>query len=388
MSLNNKLGFGLMRLPLKNENELTSIDQDQVNKMVDYFMSKGFEFFDTAYPYHGGMSEQSIKKALVDKYPRENYKLCNKMPSWLVKSEEDYQKFFQVQIERCGVDYFDYYLLHVLGEENYDLTIKHNGFEFMKTLKAEGKAKHIGFSAHDNAEFVDKVLTQHPEMEFVLLQINYLDWESENIEARKCYEVANKHNTPVMIMEPLKGGSLVNVPESVEKMYKEHNPDMSIASWALRFAASLDNIITVFSGMSNYEQMLDNVSVMEDFQAISSEEQGILDKAIDLINDSIAIPCTNCNYCMDDCPNEIPIPKYFSLYNQQDQFGFDGNFLEYYRNLAQEFVRASECNECNICEEHCPQNIKIADNLKLVSEVFDKELDSFKAENASFNIND
>lgn len=366
-----KLGFGLLRLPVTEEGNPKSINQELVNKMVDYYLDKGFTYFDTAYLYHMGMSEVAAKRALVERYSRESFIIADKMPTWMVTKNEDYQRFFDEQLEKCGVTYFDYYLLHSLTVKNYADTLKYGGFEFMKKLKEEGKAKYIGFSYHDKAELLDRILTEHPEMEYVQLQINYIDWDNESIESRKCYEVAKKYKKPVIVMEPVKGGALANVSAEAAKLFKDYHPGMSVASWAVRFAASLENVFIVLSGMSNFEQVVDNTSYMHDVIPLNDKEREIIKKATEIINSSIAIPCTACQYCIEGCPKKIPIPKYFSLYNNQKQFGLAPALENYYMSLTQDFGKPFDCIGCKQCEQHCPQHIDIVEHLKEVSRVFD-----------------
>lgn len=369
-----KLGFGLMRLPLLDANNDASIDMELTKKMVDTFMEKGFTYFDTAWMYCGFNSENAAKEALVDRHARDTFTLATKLHAGFIKTKEDRDKIFNEQMRKTGVSYFDYYLLHDMGTDHYEIYKKFDCFNWLVEKKKQGLVKHIGFSFHDNAEVLDRVLTEHPEMEFVQLQLNYLDWDSEGVQSRKCYEVAEKHNKPVIVMEPVKGGTLAQVPAPVEKMFKEYHPDMSVPSWAIRFAASQKNVVMVLSGMSNMEQLLDNTGYMEEFEPLNQDELAIVNRAVREINSNIAIPCTGCSYCTDGCPKSIAIPKYFSLYNadMQETKGKDWTPQgEYYDRVACKFGKASDCIACGQCEGVCPQHLPIIEHLKTVASHFE-----------------
>ncbi len=370
-----KLGFGLMRLPLTDANDGASIDMEKTKEMVDTFIEKGFTYFDTAWMYCGFRSEDAAKECLVDRHPRDSYTLATKLHASFISNKEDRDKIFQQQLKKTGVTYFDYYLIHDVGFGHYKIYTDLDCFNWLVEKKKQGLVRHIGFSYHDNAEFLDQVLTEHPEMEFVQLQLNYLDWESSAIQSRMCYEVATKHGVPVWVMEPVKGGTLAQVPQMVADMYKAYDPHMSISSWAIRFAASLDNVKMVLSGMSNMEQLLDNTSYMSDFKPLTEEERRMVYKAAAIINGNIAIPCTGCSYCTDGCPMKIAIPKYFSLYNAEMQEVEGKGWTPqggYYDRLTGSFGKASDCVECGQCENACPQHLPVMEHLKTVAGYFGK----------------
>lgn len=362
-----KLGFGLMRLPQKDGD----IDRPQVYKMVDDFMSRGFTYFDTAYVYMGGRSEKVVKDAIVERYPRESFTIATKLPIWAVKEKEDMERIFEEQLERTGAGYFDFYLLHAMDDGRIAEYDKVGAWEFMRRKKEEGKIRKMGFSFHDKAEVLDKLLTLHPEAEFVQLQINYKDWDDESVQSRKCYEVARKHNKPVIVMEPVKGGSLAVMPDEIQEIFKANNPELSIPSWAVRFAASLDGVLTVLSGMSTIGQLEDNVSYMDDFKPFDEAEMAVVAKAVEKLNAIETIPCTACKYCVDDCPMKINIPGIFSAVNHYRLYNnFDAAKRQYER-ATKEGGRASNCIKCCSCEGHCPQHIAITEELEAAAKVFE-----------------
>ncbi|MBQ8208749.1 MAG: aldo/keto reductase [Clostridia bacterium] len=368
-----KLGFGLMRLPKLNAEDPASIDIEQTKQMVDSFIEQGFTYFDTAWMYCGFASERAVKEALISRHARDTFTLATKLHSGFIKEEADRDRIFNEQREKTGADFFDYYLLHAIGRESYEKYKEFHCFEWLSEKKAQGLVKHIGFSYHDDAELLDLILTEHPEVEFVQLQINYIDWENEGVQSRKCYEVATKHGKPVIVMEPVKGGTLAAVPAAAEKLMKSAEPEMSVPSWAIRFAASLPNVIMVLSGMSNMEQLIDNTSYMRDFKPLDESERTIIDKVVNILNSGNSIACTGCSYCTDGCPIKIAIPQYFSLYNADLLENGDGwtAQMEYYDNLTLTAGKASSCIECGQCEGICPQKLPIIKHLKSVAKRFE-----------------
>lgn len=363
-----KLGFGLMRLPLTNADDAATIDIEKLKEMADKFLKEGFTYFDTAACYHNGASETAFREAVAKRYKRDEYSITSKLSLFMLKKSTEIPEFFDRQLENLGVDYMDIYLIHALNKDAYRQAEEWGAFDFVSQKKEEGKVKHIGFSFHDKAEVLEEILANHPEMEYVQLQINYLDWEDENVQSRKCYEVAKKYDKKILIMEPVKGGSLANVSQEVSDLFKNYNENASVASWAIRFAAGLPNVVMVLSGMSNDEQISDNLSYMKEFVPINDDEQRIIERVVKIIKSDISIPCTNCRYCVEDCPKHIPIPDYFAIYNELNKEHCEDKELwqNKQKELETKFGKASDCIKCGKCEKICPQSLPIRKYLEYV----------------------
>ncbi len=361
------LGFGLMRLPKKGD----ALDTELIKKMVDRFIQSGFRYFDTAYPYHDGASEEMVREAIVSRYPREDVFLTTKMPIWEIKEYADHEKYFQIALDRTGAGYFDNYLLHNLSEDRIENCEKCGSWEFLREMKAKGLIRHYGFSFHDTPEHLDEILTKHPEAEFVQLQINYADWENKRIQSRRCYEVARKHHKPIIVMEPIKGGSLATLPEKVRAPLTAYAPHASVASWALRFVSSLEGVMLVLSGMSDMEQLEDNIKLMSDFHPLDAKEKALLESARAEIERMPAIPCTRCEYCLSGCPEKIDIPSVLSALSTYQVFENTTGARTSYGWATRRNGKASACRACGACEAQCPQHLHIIELLKKAASVLE-----------------
>ena len=376
-----KLGFGCMRLPMKNGSMDGEVDYEEFNKMIDKFFEAGFNYFDTAHGYIGGKSEIALRECLVKRYPRDSYILTNKLTTHYFQKEEEILPLFEKQLLDTGVEYFDYYLMHALNLDFYQKYVKCHAFEIAKKLKEQGKIKHLGISFHDKAEILEKILIEQPEVEIVQIQFNYADYDDAGIESYKCYQVCEKYNKPVIIMEPVKGGGLVNLPEDAKKILDEFNTGKygkekvghaSYASYAIRFCASFEKVFMVLSGMSSLEQMEDNLSYMKDFIPFTEAEYHVVKQVREILKNQDSIACTACQYCVVECPKRIPIPDLFACYNAKKLFN-DWNSEWYYGVHTKGKGIASDCIKCGKCETVCPQHLTIRKYLEDVSVIFDKK---------------
>ena len=360
-------GFGCMRLPMNGD----QVDIAETTRMVDEFLAQGFNYFDTAHGYIGGKSELALKECLTSRYPREAYSLTDKLTDSYFKTEADIRPFFESQLEACGVDYFDFYLMHAQNADNFKKFKACRAYETAFALKAEGRIRHVGLSFHDRAEVLDQILTEYPQVEVVQIQFNYLDYDDIAVQSRKCYEVCRKHGKPVLVMEPVKGGSLVNLPEEAKKVLDDLHGG-SPASYAIRFAAGFPGMMMVLSGMSDLEQMKDNLSYMRDFKPLNETELAAVNKVQEIFHKMNMIPCTACRYCVEGCPKQISIPDLFAIMNIK-QLHHDWNADYYYEEVhTAPGRRASDCLKCGKCEKICPQHLPIRKLLEEVAKEFDK----------------
>lgn len=367
MSLDNpkKLGFGLMRLPKKG----MGIDVAQTAQMVDEFLDAGFTYFDTAYVYPG--SEEATRKALVERHPRDSYSITTKLYATVAPTRGFAEREIDTSLKRLGTSYVDYYLLHSLMGSNVKKYERFGLWDYVHRLKRDGKIRHFGFSYHDGPELLDELLTKHPDVDFVQLQINYADWENASVQSRANHEVARAHDKRVVVMEPVKGGKLASPPAEVERLFRAYTPDASAASWAIRFVASLDGILTVLSGMSNLAQLRDNVGFMRYFEPLNAEERAIIRKAQQIMGASPAIPCTACRYCCEGCPKGIQIPDVFRAMNERLCYGHMEKAAQMYAAAVEAGAPASACVACGQCERVCPQHIEVIGQLKRCVEAFE-----------------
>ena len=369
-----QFGFGCMRMPTLEKDDPASFDYGKIQALFDEYLAQGFTYFDTAYTYHGYHAEEAVRRALVERHPRDSFELATKMPLRDFKDEADLEAIFNEQLSNCGVEYFDYYLLHNMGTNVYEKCRQDHAFDFVSRKKAEGKIKHVGMSFHDMPELLDDILGQYGQhLDFVQLQINYADWEQPNVQSRACLETAVRYGKPVFVMEPCKGGTLVNLPEAAEKLLRDFDPGASNASWALRFAASQKGVVRVLSGMNSMEQVMDNAKTFQSFRPLTDGELAVIGQVTKIIEANTAVPCTGCGYCTHGCPKNIAIPQYFALLNSVSRTtGSFSSHNVYYNNTALTHGKASECVGCKQCERACPQHLPITEHLTTVVEKFEQ----------------
>ena len=375
-----KLGFGFMRLPALSDKYESEIDIEHVKKMVDSYMSSGFSYYDTAYVYNEGKSEEAFRLSVTERYPREKFQAATKLPLWKPLDFDQMGKMTQTSLDRMGLEYLDLYLLHGVGAERIEMIDKMKAWDYMIGLKEKGKAKNIGFSYHGGADTLNSVLDAHAkDIDIVQLQINYLDWDDEGVQSRRCYEAAAEHGVGIIIMEPVKGGLLANFTPAVADIFKKANPNVSCASWALRFALNLDDAVVVLSGMSSFEQVEDNLKIAENAAPLSEAEMKVVAEAMEELKKVPTIPCTSCRYCVDDCPQKISTPRIIGVLNDYMKYQNLPSSRRMYGLITSGAgmlgggvpARSSDCTECGSCEEHCPQKIKIIDAHKEAARLFE-----------------
>ncbi len=365
-----KLGFGLMRLPEHDK----KIDHEHVCRMVDKYMKAGMNYFDTAYVYHEGRSEIAAREALVKRYPRESFMLATKLPAWEIKKAEDVDRIFNEQIEKAGVEYFDFYLLHSIEDgSNYETYVKYDCFAWGVKKREEGKIKHFGFSYHGSPELLEQILEDHPEVEFVQIQLNYLDRTNPVVRSQRLYEIVYERNIPIIVMEPVRGGMLANMDPKVEEKFKARQPEKSVASWALRFVGSLPGVMTILSGMSSEEQMDDNISTFTNFEPLADDELKIINEVTEELLGMPQIGCTACKYCCDGCPKNISIPDVFRTINTLRRYPDDWRSKNFYSGLVSRSGKASDCIACGQCERVCPQHLPIIELMKEAAGILDSD---------------
>ena len=365
------LGFGAMRLPKTNPNNPKSIKIEETFKMVDHYMEQGFNYFDTSYAYHDGESESILKKALIERYPRESYRIADKIPTWLLTKKEDNEKYVNIMLERLGIEYFDVLLIHNINQSFINLAEDYKSFEYIKKVKEEGKALKIGISYHDKADMLDEILEKYNDLiDVVQIQLNYMDWKDQRVQSQKCHQVCVKHGVEIIVMEPVKGGSLVNISDDIKKEFKNYS-DKSIVDWALTFAASQENVSVVLSGMSSLKQVKENCKTFKNLEKITPEDYKFLMKTARDIKKTLPINCSYCGYCLKECEQNIPIPDFFNLYNSETLHSLEANFANY-MTTANVNAPASSCTKCGTCIDYCTQKLDIPDLLSDVVNLFEQ----------------
>ena len=364
------LGFGAMRLPQIDANNPATIEMEEFTQMVDYYMEQGFDYFDTSYAYHNETSEKALKKALVERYPRDSFRICDKIPTWLLAKKEDNEELVNIMLERLGIDYFDVLLIHNINNAFINLAESAESFEYIENAKKEGKAIKIGISYHDKADLLKEVLEKYGDiLDVVQIQLNYMDWHDKRIQSKKLHELCVEYGVEIIVMEPVKGGTLVNVADSVKKQFEEYS-DKSIANWALRFAASQENVSVVLSGMSNITQMKENCETFKNLEEITKDDHRFLMKMAREIKKTLAIDCSYCGYCVKECEAGIPIPDFFNLYNSEKLYHLEANIANY-GTAAATNAPASACTQCGTCIDYCTQQLNIPELLSDVADLFE-----------------